>query len=93
MNDVNDDNIDFENYDQLPSFDDNEEQSDKVTWISDDVHDDGSEYRDKYFNHTQMMLERFHALFGLKKFRSNQQEAINCALERRYHLFVLMPTG
>ncbi|CAF5128885.1 unnamed protein product, partial [Rotaria sp. Silwood1] len=65
----------------------------EVTWISTDVHDDGPEYRDKDFSHTKTMLERFHALFGLRKFRSNQQEAINCALERRYHLFVLMQTG
>ena len=33
------------------------------------------------------------ALFGLRKFRTNQREAIICALERRYHLFILMPTG
>lgn len=91
----NNDNIDFESYDQMPSIDDNEDQSqsDKVTWISTDVHDDGPEYRNKEFSHTKTMLERFHALFGLRKFRSNQQEAINCALERRYHVFVLMPTG
>ena len=89
--DENDEN-DFENYETLPSTEDDEE-SDKVKWISSDVHDDGPEYRDKQFAHTQKMLERFHALFGLKKFRSNQQEAVNCALERRYHVFVLMPTG
>ncbi|CAF3569054.1 unnamed protein product [Rotaria sordida] len=89
------DDTGFETYDHIPSIDDDdeEEQCDKVTWISADVHDDGPEYRDKDFNHTKTMLERFHALFGLRKFRSNQQEAINCALERRYHLFVLMPTG
>ncbi|CAF3482464.1 unnamed protein product [Rotaria sp. Silwood1] len=95
------DDTGFETYDHIPSIDDNDDdddddddnESDKVTWISTDVHDDGPEYRDKDFSHTKTMLERFHALFGLRKFRSNQQEAINCALERRYHLFVLMPTG
>ncbi len=87
-----DEDTDFETYENIPLIDD-EEESDKVTWISADVHDDGPEYRDKQFNHTNTMLERFHALFGLRKFRSNQQEAVNCALERRYHLFVLMPTG
>lgn len=92
MKTFDDDETDFETYDNIPSIDD-EEECDKVTWISADVHDDGPEYTDKEFSHTKTMIERFHALFGLRKFRSNQQEAINCALERRYHLFVLMPTG
>ncbi|CAF4727008.1 unnamed protein product, partial [Rotaria sp. Silwood2] len=83
----------FETYDNIQPTDDDNEESDKVTWISNDVHDDGPEYSDIQFNHTNTMLERFLALFGLRKFRSNQQEAINCALERRYHLFVFMPTG
>jgi superfamily II DNA helicase RecQ len=89
------DTTDFETYENIPSIedDDDDEDPDKVTWISTDVHDDGPEYRNKEFNHTKTMFERFHALFGLRKFRSNQQEAINCALERRFHLFVLMPTG
>ena len=39
------------------------------------------------------MIERFHALFGLRKFRSNRQNTINCALERRFHLLVLMSTS
>jgi len=91
--DNDDDDRDFEKYEDLPSINDIDEESDQVTWISSDVHDDGPEYRDKQFSHTETMLERFHALFGLRKFRSNQQEAINCALERRFHLFVLMPTG
>ena len=87
------DDQDFDMPENVSSMGDDEEDSDKATWISADVHDDGPEYRDKSFSHTQTMLERFHALFGLRKFRSNQQEAVNCALERRYHLFVLMPTG
>ncbi|CAM4874959.1 unnamed protein product [Rotaria socialis] len=91
--DDDDDDTNFETYEQIAPIDDDEEQCDKATWISADVHDDGPEYRDKEFSHTKTMLERFHALFGLRKFRSNQKEAIDCALERRYHLFVLMPTG
>ena len=77
----------------MTSVNEDEQEPDKVTWLSADVHDDGPEYQDKQFSHTKTMLERFHALFGLRKFRSNQQEAVNCALERRFHLFVLMPTG
>ncbi|UJR38488.1 hypothetical protein I4U23_031156 [Adineta vaga] len=92
FDDNDDDTNDFETSNTIPSNEDDEE-CDKVTWISADVHDDGPEYRDKEFSHTKTMFERFHALFGLRKFRSNQQEAVNCALERRYHLFVLMPTG
>ncbi|CAF3090085.1 unnamed protein product [Rotaria sp. Silwood2] len=92
-NNNNADDTGFDTYDHIPSIDYDEEKCDKVTWISADVYDDGPEYRDKDFSHTKTMLERFHALFGLRKFRSNQQEAINCALERRYHLFILMPTG
>lgn len=92
FDDDDDDDTDFETYENLPSMDD-DEVPDTVTWISADVHDDGPEYRDKQFSHTKTMLERFHALFGLRKFRSNQEEAVNCALERRFHLFVLMPTG
>ncbi|CAF1574118.1 unnamed protein product, partial [Adineta ricciae] len=90
-----DDDNDFQTLDNITSTneDNDDEESDQVTWISADVHDDGPEYRDKQFNHTKTMLERFHALFGLRKFRSNQQEAVNCALERRFHVFVLMPTG
>ncbi|CAF0746181.1 unnamed protein product [Adineta steineri] len=92
-NDVNNtDDIDFETYGNIPSMND-EVECDKVTWISADVHDDGPEYRDREFSHTKTMFERFHALFGLRKFRSNQQEAVDCAIERRYHVFVLMPTG
>ncbi len=89
MKTFDDEDTDFETYENIPSIED----SDKVTWISADVHDDGPEYRNKEFSHTKTMFERFHALFGLRKFRSNQQEAVNCALERRFHLFVLMPTG
>jgi len=94
-----DDDNDFENAnpsiinDEEDEEDEDEEENDKVTWISNDVHDDGPEYQNKQFHHTKSMLERFHALFGLRKFRSNQQEAVNCALERRFHVFVLMPTG
>lgn len=91
--DDDDEDTDFETYENIPSIDDVDEESDKATWISADVHDDGPEYSDKDFSHTKTMFERFHALFGLRKFRSNQQEAVNCALERRFHLFVLMPTG
>ncbi len=89
----NDEDADFETYENIPSVEDDDEDPDKVAWISADVHDDGPEYQNKEFSHTKTMLERFHALFGLRKFRSNQQEAINCALERRFHVFVLMPTG
>lgn len=66
---------------------------DTVKWISADVHDDGPEYRERTFDHSETLFKRFHSLFGLKRFRSNQQEAIHCALERRFHVFVLMPTG
>lgn len=90
--DDNDDN-DFQTLESITSVNEDEQEPDKVTWLSADVHDDGPEYQDKQFSHTKTMLERFHALFGLRKFRSNQQEAVNCALERRFHLFVLMPTG
>ena len=80
-------------FDGEDDFEVEEEVSDQATWISADVYDDGPDYREKEFPHTKTMFERFHALFGLRKFRSNQQEAINCAMERRFHLFVLMPTG
>lgn len=88
-----DDQLDFEPDENLLPMDDDEGESDKVTWISNDVHDDGPEYRDREFPFTKRMFERFHALFGLRKFRSNQQEAVSCAVERKYHVFVLMPTG
>ena len=77
------------NFESMPSVD----ESDQVIWLSADVRDDGPEYRHQQFTHTKTMFECFHSLFGLRKFRPNQQEAIHCALERRFHLFVLMPTG
>ncbi|CAF5069637.1 unnamed protein product, partial [Rotaria magnacalcarata] len=40
--DDDDDDTDFETYEQIaPIDDDDEEQCDKATWISADVHDDG----------------------------------------------------
>ncbi|CAF0728429.1 unnamed protein product [Didymodactylos carnosus] len=63
----------------------------KVKWLTSDVEDHGPEFV-KDFPHTKSMLDVFHSVFGLKKFRHNQREAVNAALEG-YDCFVLMPTG
>jgi hypothetical protein len=55
------DDTDFETYDDIPSMDDDDDQSDKFMWISADVQDDGPQYIDKKFSHTKTILECFHA--------------------------------
>ncbi|CAF4587739.1 unnamed protein product [Rotaria socialis] len=44
-NNNDDDDTDFETYEQIAPIDDDEEQCDKATWISADVHDNRPEYK------------------------------------------------
>ena len=61
-------------------------------WMFNDIKDCSHLYRESNYPHTSDMFDSFRNLFGLKRFRAQQFEAINAAL-LGHHCFVLMPTG
>lgn len=56
--------------------------------------DDGAsaQYKGFKFSFSQDVMRVFQNIFGLKKFRHNQLEAINASLLKE-DCFILMPTG
>ena len=56
--------------------------------------DDGStgEFDGNSFPHSREMHKVFRQVFGLRDFRSNQQQAMNAAM-LGHDTFIIMPTG
>ena len=61
-------------------------------WMFNDIKDCSPLFRGTDYPHTNDLFDSFRNLFGLKRFRPQQFEAINAALLGN-HVFVLMPTG
>ena len=54
--------------------------------------EENKEFDGYNFQHSTLMRETFHQVFGLREFRKNQLKAINAALLGN-DCFILMPTG
>jgi bloom syndrome protein len=53
----------------------------KINWLFHDIEDMSKHFRDyEKYEHTKFMMYLFRNSFGLKRFRPQQSEAINCAL-------------
>ncbi|XP_014789034.1 recQ-like DNA helicase BLM [Octopus bimaculoides] len=69
-------------------------QSEPMKSASDDeeIYGKSSEFDGFHFPHSDDMLTMFRQVFGLKKFRGSQLQAINASL-LNHDCFILMPTG
>lgn len=85
---------DFNSFTKNNSFNRNVAAKSKpVQWSSSSQRNDGDDPElKKTYPHSKKLLDTFQKTFGLRSFRTNQQEAINAALLKN-DCFILMPTG